>query len=1017
MEAVSEDEVIDVVLLAEGQTEHVELLGETFGYAIIDSGCTRTVCGRPWLNTYLETLSRCDQLLVEKHQDNCNFRFGDGKVVVSKELIVIPVQFGSQQAKLMICVVDCDVPLLLSRESLKRANAEIDFKQDKVVILGEQINVMISSSGHLCIPILCNSSTSKQRVKQVLFSSPLQSDDNQANQRKIIKLHKQFAHPSADRLKQLIRNSGVIDPEIDSIVDRVSADCDICKRYRKPPPRPVVGFPLASEFNQVVAMDIKFISGTPVLHMIDHATRYSMASRVRNKKPETIIDCVLNHWIRIFGPPQYFLTDNGGEFINDTLLELCEKFNIELKTTAAESAWSNGLCERHNAVIGDNVSKIMADCKCSMDIAIPWAVCAKNSLSSVYGFSPNQLVFGRNINLPNVSTDKLSAQNTTCVNANIAKHLLTLHKARQTFTAQESCEKLRRALNKQTRSFSDIVYQNGDLVYYKRNNSVEWHGPAKVLGREASQYLLKHGGSYIRVHPCKMQLVDVERQCVDRQCVDSSSTKVSKVTQNSVCTQYDLNESDSDSEVYCRSPEQSAPPTPPQTPAQAPQGSPVDVRHIGSPADVDPIQLDIEHQSDTEGNSELDDRQSNDPDIAPDEQKEKRIKISRALSRLGDYNKPPIKHTDDIPSDTTDTSAVVCGSTEDLVVVKCPDDLPKPSSRISFRQDGQEEWTHGEVISRAGKRTTSNWHYMNIVPADEDSARCVSLKNAEWKSHPPDCEGNPEETYFGTSADSSRFRGAKEEEITKWREFKTFTEVEDLGQPRVSSRWVCTEKMKGGKLVTKARLVARGFEEDKSQLRTDSPTCTKESLRMLLSILSAKKWGLHSIDIKSAYLQGELISRDLYLQPPKEAETDLLWKLQKTPYGLVDAGRKWYIRVQKEFSHLGAKQGKCDRAVFIWENPTGNGPCGILVAHVDDFLYGGNSYFLNTILPKIRSTFHIGTEEEHRFKYLGLRIGPGPHGGIQLNLEDYSKGISEMDTSLLDFDRQKPLSSTDTFEA
>ena len=103
---------------------------------------------------------------------------------------------------------------------------------------------------------------------------------------------------------------------------------------------------------------------------------------------------------------------------------------------------------------------------------------------------------------------------------------------------------------------------------------------------------------------------------------------------------------------------------------------------------------------------------------------------------------------------------------------------------------------------------------------------------------------------------------------------------------------------------------------------------------MLLCILAANNWQLRTIDIKSAYLQGCPISRDLYILPPECAKTDKLWKLIKTPYGLVDAGRKWYIRVMKEFTALGAHQAKCDQAVYIWSDPSGQGPCGILVAHV-----------------------------------------------------------------------------------
>ena len=270
----------NVTLFTNDPVEQSQLLGETLGYAVLDSGCNKTVCGKSWLNAFLETLSRTEHLLVEKHTDNSRFRFGDGEPVISNELIIIPIKLGSHKLMLTTCVVDCDVPLLLSRVSLKRAHAQIDFKNDKLLVYDEPVDVFISENGHMCVSLV--NKEPKQIVKQVLFSCPLQIDDDQANVKKITKLHKQFAHPRSIKLKELIRKSGVNDKSIEQIVDTVSDNCDICKRFRRLPLRPVVVFPLASEFNEVVAMDLKFIEGTPILHFIDHATRYNIASCVRN---------------------------------------------------------------------------------------------------------------------------------------------------------------------------------------------------------------------------------------------------------------------------------------------------------------------------------------------------------------------------------------------------------------------------------------------------------------------------------------------------------------------------------------------------------------------------------------------------------------------------------------------------------------------------------------------------------------------------------------------------------------
>ena len=135
---------------------------------------------------------------------------------------------------------------------------------------------------------------------------------------------------------------------------------------------------------------------------------------------------------------------------------MSENLNIEIMTTAA---WSNGVCERHNAVIGDMVTRIVAETKCPLEIALAWAVNAKNSLHNVYGYSPNQLVFGRNPNLPSVINDKPPALEGTTSSEVVAKNL---NEARKAFIENEASEKLRRALRHKIRPTTSIIYQPGE---------------------------------------------------------------------------------------------------------------------------------------------------------------------------------------------------------------------------------------------------------------------------------------------------------------------------------------------------------------------------------------------------------------------------------------------------------------------------------------------------------------------------------------------------------------------------
>ena len=127
--------------------------------------------------------------------------------------------------------------------------------------------------------------------------------------------------------------------------------------------------------------------------------------------------------------------------------------------------------------------------------------------------------------------------------------------------------------------------------------------------------------------------------------------------------------------------------------------------------------------------------------------------------------------------------------------------------------------------------------------------------------------------------------------MQNFRDFDTDEVVADEGQPTVSTRLVITEKE--GKV--KARFLARGFEE-KNLIQRDSPTASKGAMRILLTIAASKQWVIKTTDIKSAFLQGKELNRNVYLKPPKESEAPdgIIWKLKHCLYGLKDGSRQFY---------------------------------------------------------------------------------------------------------------------------
>ena len=112
-----------------------------------------------------------------------------------------------------------------------------------------------------------------------------------------MKLHEQFAHPASSRLNKLLRDGGMDDKNLLKLVEEVSANCDVCLRFKKPHLTPAVCFPRATEFNENVALDLKVFGKKYMLHLIDHFTRYSRGIVISNKEAGTIVDGTVRAWV------------------------------------------------------------------------------------------------------------------------------------------------------------------------------------------------------------------------------------------------------------------------------------------------------------------------------------------------------------------------------------------------------------------------------------------------------------------------------------------------------------------------------------------------------------------------------------------------------------------------------------------------------------------------------------------------------------------------------------------------
>ena len=259
-----ESDDVEVVLVEQqaDSTDALEkLVSETLNCGTVDSGCSSTVCGHNWLRCYFDILPEQVVKNIEKLPTKKAFKFGDSRVFPSSFTINLPVVIGGLQAHILTDVIKCEIPLLLSKACLKAAQSQLDFVNDQITMLGRKIDLQCTSNGHYCIPLSPKQvAVNHGTVNVTLSVNNLEEKTVKEKHDVALKLHKQFGHPCASKLKTLVSNTSIHNNELLHKLDEVSDNCDTCLQYNKARSRPIVSLPLASDVNDCLAMDVKFLT-------------------------------------------------------------------------------------------------------------------------------------------------------------------------------------------------------------------------------------------------------------------------------------------------------------------------------------------------------------------------------------------------------------------------------------------------------------------------------------------------------------------------------------------------------------------------------------------------------------------------------------------------------------------------------------------------------------------------------------------------------------------------------------
>ena len=116
----------DGVGLDEGE-KLKKLVSETYGKALLDTGCSTTVCEEIWLKNFIDNLSTTDKLNIFEEPGSTSFTFGDGRSVKLDRRVVLPCRVGNTVGSMRRDVVASNIPLLLSRVAMKNGEDDYSF--------------------------------------------------------------------------------------------------------------------------------------------------------------------------------------------------------------------------------------------------------------------------------------------------------------------------------------------------------------------------------------------------------------------------------------------------------------------------------------------------------------------------------------------------------------------------------------------------------------------------------------------------------------------------------------------------------------------------------------------------------------------------------------------------------------------------------------------------------------------------------------------------------------------------
>ncbi|GJY69720.1 putative ribonuclease H-like domain-containing protein [Tanacetum coccineum] len=234
------------------------------------------------------------------------------------------------------------------------------------------------------------------------------------------------------------------------------------------------------------------------------------------------------------------------------------------------------------------------------------------------------------------------------------------------------------------------------------------------------------------------------------------------------------------------------------------------------------------------------------------------------------------------------------------------------------------------------------------------------------------------------------------------------------GKHAIGTKWILKNKRDARGIVVrnKARLVAQGHrqEEGIDYDEVFAPVARIEAIRLFLAFASYMGFLVYQMDVKSAFLYGE-IEEEVYVTQPKGFEDPYfpkhVYKVVKALYGLHQAPRAWYERLSAFLLQHNYRRGTIDKTLFIKKDSR---DILLVQVYVDDIIFGStNKAWCEEFEVLMKGEFEMSAMGEMSF-FLGLQVKQLPDG-IFISQDKYVKDM------LTKFDMESVRTATTPYEA